>query len=149
MRKFFGQYPILKTSRKLYGTKPNVKLDNLSEQKGSLIISCKRSNLNHYSSVHYNTFDNIPLASKGWKHSKSTGDFFTVHPYKDNCDNSVYKFQELGLHPDIIKTLLSEKIYEATEFQYKAYNAVGAGNLDIRKYFNIGAAGQQRPLCLY
>lgn len=119
---------ILYTARKLFGTKPGVKFNHSTKPGGSLIISCKRSELNHYSSVHYNSFDNIPLASKGWKHSKSTEDFFTVHPFKENDFNNAYRFQELGLHPDIIKALLREKIHEATEFQYKAFNAVGAGN---------------------
>lgn len=116
------------TTKNFFSTKSNAKFDYSKEQNGQLIISCKHPHLNHSSSVHYDTFNTVPLASKGWRHSKSVGDFFTVHPYKDNLNNDVYKFQDVGLHPNIIKALSAEKINEATEFQFRANQAVGAGN---------------------
>lgn len=114
------------TAKKLYSSKSNVKLKNPNKSEGNVIISCKNPELNHYS-VHYNKFDVVPLASKGWKHSKSVGDYFVVHPHRENLDN-VYTFGELGLHRNIIDILKAQKITKATEFQYQASQAVQAGN---------------------
>jgi len=51
-----------------------------------LIISCKRKELNHYRDNIYveNEQDTIPLkylASGGWLHYKSKGDYFSINPH--------------------------------------------------------------------
>lgn len=109
------------------GTKANVKLRPITEKGQNLLISCKRPELNHYSSVRYNNFDIVPLASKGWRNSKSKDDFFIVHPLNENLNDNKYSFEEMGLHSDIIQTLKNEGIENATEFQYSASQGFESG----------------------
>jgi hypothetical protein len=49
----------------------------------ALLISCKRSEFNLYEGQTYDKFESIPLASKGWHHRKSRGDFFTIQKYRE------------------------------------------------------------------
>lgn len=128
MRKILVKIQVFRyTGNKLFCTKPNLELQSADKNIGSLIISCKRPYLNYYSSVHYDKFDTVSLASKGWNHTKSKGDFFTVHPYKDGpCD--MYSFKELGLHPSIIQTLFTDGIIKATDFQLRTTQAIKTGN---------------------
>lgn len=103
------------------------KIQTSKEDKGSLIISCKRSHLDHFSAIHYNKFDVVPLASKGWNHSKSKGDFFIVHPFNDNSMEITYSLSELELPAVIVETLKSEGIRTVTNFQYRASEAMKTG----------------------
>lgn len=126
MRKIFSKiHNFQYIGKTLFSTKQKVQIQ---ENNGTLIIGCKRCELNHYSSMYYDKLDTIPIASKGWKHSKSGGDFFIVHPYKENADDAMLSCEELGLHPSIVKTLIKEGINNATEFQFRANEAVKTGN---------------------
>ena len=49
---------------------------------GPLIISCKRKEFNHYKGQTYSNFSPDHLASSGWKHYKSKGDYFTINAYR-------------------------------------------------------------------
>lgn len=49
----------------------------------ALRISCKRTEYNLYEGQTYGKFESIPLASKGWHHRKSRGDFFTIQKYRE------------------------------------------------------------------
>lgn len=106
---------------------PALKLSH--NKKGSIVISCKRKEYDHYTSYAYNSLDEVPLASKGWTHSKSKGDFFTVHPVLDDIDEPTYSFKQLEIHPDLINALKAEEILNATEFQVRAINAIRTGIL--------------------
>lgn len=44
------------------------------------IISCKRKEFNFYKGQTYSKYVPIPLATKGWHHYKSKGDYFFIHP---------------------------------------------------------------------
>lgn len=57
----------------------------------TLRISCKRAEYNCYEGQTYSKFENIPLASKGWHHRKSRGDFFTIQKYREASKNSFEK----------------------------------------------------------
>ncbi|XP_063603489.1 probable ATP-dependent RNA helicase DDX28 [Penaeus indicus] len=48
------------------------------------IINCKRKQFNHYLGQSYSKFEEVPLASKGWQHRKSAGDYFIIHGYGKN-----------------------------------------------------------------
>lgn len=48
-----------------------------------IVIECKKQELNHYASQTYEKFAPIPLASKGWHHKMSRGDFFKINIYPD------------------------------------------------------------------
>jgi hypothetical protein len=49
----------------------------------ALRISCKRTEYNLYEGQTYDKFESIPLASKGWHHRKSRGDYFTIQKYRE------------------------------------------------------------------
>ncbi|CAG9840162.1 unnamed protein product [Diabrotica balteata] len=103
-------------------------IENSSKkQSPSLLISCKRKKLNYYAGVHYSKFDEIPLASKGWNHTKSKGDFFLINRLK-NEKNQTYSFDELNIHPKIKDALKIEEIRELTEFQARSINEVRKGS---------------------
>ncbi|KAL3265906.1 hypothetical protein HHI36_010096, partial [Cryptolaemus montrouzieri] len=89
-----------------------------SNQSGHCVITCKNKKLNHYLGTRYNNLDTIPLASKGWGHSKSKGDFFIINPVPDSDYKKPYiPFTELHIKPELIKTLKREGIKAATQFQ--------------------------------
>ena len=53
--------------------------------KGPVIISCKRKEFNHFHGQTYSEFSPQQLASGGWKHRQSKGDYFTINAYKSVC----------------------------------------------------------------
>ncbi|XP_056630984.1 probable ATP-dependent RNA helicase DDX28 [Diorhabda sublineata] len=98
----------------------------LKKKGRDLLISCKRSNLNHYAGVYYSKLDEVPLASKGWAHSKSRGDVFTVNKLED-VKTPTYSFQDVGIHTSLIPVLKNLNIKTLTEFQYRAINEIRLG----------------------
>lgn len=46
---------------------------------GRLLIVGKRPQLNQHSGRIFGKFDQVPLVSKGWKHRKAAGDYFTIN----------------------------------------------------------------------
>ncbi|XP_042879794.1 probable ATP-dependent RNA helicase DDX28 [Penaeus japonicus] len=71
------------------------------------IIKCKREQFNYYLGQSYNKFEEVPLASKGWRHRKSAGDHFTIHGYGRNP--AFAKLQE-GLQEDFDSLGLSREL---------------------------------------
>lgn len=70
------------------------------------IISCKRKEYNHYLGQTYDKFAVVPLASKGWGHRKSSGDYFTI-----NTSNGNPAFQELeDSHEDFVSLGLDKEM---------------------------------------
>ena len=49
---------------------------------GKLLISAKRKEFNYYQNQKYDKFKPLALASGGWKHKKSVGDYFTILAFK-------------------------------------------------------------------
>jgi hypothetical protein len=47
-------------------------------RKTPLMIGCKRSDFNHHRGQTYSDFGPRALASYGWGHRKSVGDYFTI-----------------------------------------------------------------------
>lgn len=92
-----------------------------------LIISCKRKEYNFYSNTFYKKFDETVLASKGWNHNKSKGDFFIVHPNLEECLEHVTPFTELNIHPLLVEALRGQGIKDATDFQRQAISTVPKG----------------------
>ena len=50
--------------------------------KSQTIISGKRQEYNHRAGQPFNEFDVQKLASHGWKHYRSKGDYFTIKGHK-------------------------------------------------------------------
>lgn len=85
----------------------------------NLIISCRRKEYNFYKDTIYDKFSEIPLASKGWCHSKAKGDYFVIHPDKD-YDKPNHSFSDIDVYPKIIEALSTMGIMQATNLQLKA-----------------------------
>lgn len=71
------------------------------------IISCKRKEFNHYKGQSYSKFEEVPLASKGWHHYKSAGDYFTINswgrnPAFEQVNDEPNDFDSLGLGKDML-----------------------------------------------
>lgn len=94
------------------------------------IISCKRSEFNHYEGQTYSKFDGVKLASKGWLHNKSRGDFFIIHgdPHKKLAKHVFKKsFDELGVLPEFIEIMSAQGFNVPTEIQAKAIPSILKG----------------------
>lgn len=98
------------------------------KESRKLIISCKRPQYNFYSDTVYKKFDDTMLASTGWNHNKSKGDWFAVHPNLNECYENVTPFTALNLHSDLVEALQKQGITEATDFQQQAISTVLDGN---------------------
>lgn len=77
--------------------------------KRTPIITCKNQELNLYSDNNKKsskTPEEIVLASKGWQHYKSKGDFFTIHPQRDVLESNfkdATNIDDLDVNERIIK----------------------------------------------
>ncbi|KAJ8942905.1 hypothetical protein NQ314_009880 [Rhamnusium bicolor] len=110
-------------------------IPKIKKKSGQPLISCKRKLLDHYNSTYYNKLDEVPLASKGWNHSKAKGDYFTVLPILENVAENSCSFRKLGLHVDLVNALKKEDIENATEFQSRAIPTIQSGMQLFYRYF--------------
>ncbi|KAK2577000.1 hypothetical protein KPH14_011962 [Odynerus spinipes] len=72
------------------------------------IIACKRPILNFYKGQTYSKFETIPLASKGWLHSKAKGDSFIIYPeMEQQYDQTIPEpnFENYSLHSSLYDRL--------------------------------------------
>ncbi|XP_068908021.1 probable ATP-dependent RNA helicase DDX28 [Tenebrio molitor] len=96
-------------------------LPKLKRTEAQCIISCKHSHLNHYANMEYHNLDAIGLASKGWNHSKSKGDSFTINPVHANYEEEMIPFNQLNIDSNLIKALSKRNIKGATTYQANAF----------------------------
>ncbi|XP_071962338.1 probable ATP-dependent RNA helicase DDX28 [Antedon mediterranea] len=98
---------------------------------GKEIISAKRKEFNHYMNQKYDKFAQPKLASHGWKHKKSKGDYFTILAYKSNPSylgkkpdsNGIERkisFDDLPLHKSLKDALCTMSVDYPTKIQYNA-----------------------------
>lgn len=99
-----------------------------TDYKRDIIISCKNKKLDFCKSQVYDKLDNIQLASKGWTHNKSRGDYFTIYPNYDDFDKPNVKLEDIHVNPKIIEVLNKEQILLATTYQSQAIPIVRSGN---------------------
>ncbi|XP_076305820.1 putative ATP-dependent RNA helicase Dbp21E2 isoform X1 [Tachypleus tridentatus] len=146
-RQFSGSLPVitvpayleksLKTLKKKKETKRLEEIKRKSRQgnQNIPIITCKRPEFNFYYSQVYAKYGQVPLASQGWKHRKSRGDYFTVHKFGENpslrrtnlsSDDGIeetgekLRFQDLDLHPLLLKGLSELGFQTPTIIQERA-----------------------------
>lgn len=74
-----NQYYAQKRGIKRKGNVSRIERPNDTEGKTPIVV-CKRKEFNFYEGQKYSKLETIPLASKGWQHYKSKGDFFFVYP---------------------------------------------------------------------
>ncbi|XP_046664813.1 probable ATP-dependent RNA helicase DDX28 [Homalodisca vitripennis] len=104
---------------------------NEVHKSGHIIIECKNKDLNHYINQKYNKFNAIPLATKGWNHRLSKGDYFKINIYPDKEKReSVFwvdgldSFESLGLDNRITEALKKMGITKPTHIQASGIPAV-------------------------
>lgn len=90
------------------------------------IITGKRKEINHFKGQVYGRFQSIPLASQGWTHRKSSGDYFVLHAHEgnpathytqDNSENRPKSFSGYGLSPEILNGLEELNLKTPTNIQ--------------------------------
>lgn len=103
------------------------------------LITCKNKDLNLTAAAggkpkipESAKFGSLPLASKGWAHRKSKGDFFTLHPFPGAAEAAAEKcvpFSSLGLTEEVVQRVKEGLQIEdlATGFQAKALPQVMRG----------------------
>ncbi|XP_050668717.1 probable ATP-dependent RNA helicase DDX28 [Leptidea sinapis] len=94
------------------------------------IISCKRPEFNHYEGQTYSKFEVVKLASQGWYHEKSKGDYFTIYGHDtDKPKTEVYKktFEEMGLCENLCKVMSQQGFSLPTAIQVKAFSPILQG----------------------
>ncbi|KAF5308308.1 hypothetical protein FQR65_LT06301 [Abscondita terminalis] len=119
------QYPVIKNLPTQSGVAKLAR--RTKEESGNLIISCKRSDYNHYSNQKYNHLDEIVLASKGWTHYKSKGDYFIVNPNPTPPNIEKVSLNEVDINHNITNCLFDQNIHELTAFQNEAINKILQG----------------------
>lgn len=70
------------------------------------IITCKNQELNLYLDDKPKKPEDIVLASKGWQHYKSKGDFFTIHPQRDVLESNfkdATSIDDIDVNEQIVK----------------------------------------------
>lgn len=91
------------------------------QKKKIPLITCKNKKLDLYEGDKINkSEEEIVLASKGWQHYKSKGDFFTIHPTRDASNTLIDapEFNTLGLNEQLVKNLdVKHDIIKATKLQ--------------------------------
>lgn len=102
------------------------------------IIECKRSEYNHYKNQMYDKFSTVPLASSGWTHRKSKGDYFTINILPEKSDRESYfwdenvkSFSDLGICENLVDNLQQHGISRPTKIQVDAIPVILAGNCSI------------------
>lgn len=93
------------------------------EEKTPIIV-CRRKEFNFYEGQIYPKYMPIPLASKGWHHYKSKGDYFFVYPpttvtkeaYNNKLDE-INSFSSFGLNPKLVETLKRYSITQPLKIQ--------------------------------
>ncbi|OXU29706.1 hypothetical protein TSAR_009370 [Trichomalopsis sarcophagae] len=92
----------------------------IEKPKRKLIIKCKNPALNFYEGQTYPKFQPIPLASRGWHHRKSNGDYFTIYPSdtfdSDGIDTSA-SFRDVNLNEVLLQNLEDNNIIHPTSIQ--------------------------------
>nr|XP_033338082.1 probable ATP-dependent RNA helicase DDX28 [Megalopta genalis] len=110
--------------------------DELLESfKGKMkIIDCRRKVYDFYEGQTYSRKQIIPLASHGWNHRKSKGDYFTIYPYfdgdKDNANEEpiAKTFDDFNLAPALYNQLERFDIKAPLEVQQLGIPKVLSGN---------------------
>ncbi|XP_071446149.1 probable ATP-dependent RNA helicase DDX28 [Hetaerina americana] len=103
---------------------------DVSKSKKAVVISCKRNEFNHFKGQTYNKFKPITLASKGWFHKKSKGDFFTINNTVEGRIHEEIKgiqFRETGLDLSIADFLIKLGFINPTEIQLKGIPSILKG----------------------
>ncbi len=91
----------------------DLKRSEILKHTSPLIISCKKSQFNHYQGQKYDKpFKDSNMASYGWFNRRSNGDSFTLnprgpHPGLDDSSDDMKSFAELNVNDQLVEILKS------------------------------------------
>lgn len=94
------------------------------------LISSKRGILN-YRGEGVKKHSNIKLVSDHWDNKKSKGDYFTINSRPTKETEVKKSFENLGISPEILKTLSNTKITRPSTIQHKAIPTILAGKNSV------------------
>ncbi|XP_063975914.1 probable ATP-dependent RNA helicase DDX28 [Diachasmimorpha longicaudata] len=114
----------------------NVSTEPVVEDNRTPIVICKRKEFNFYKGTAFKKLDTIPIASQGWHHNKSKGDYFTIYPDIQEEDNQLLydrrqTFQDLGLGSEVEQAVRNLGFEEPTYIQKMSIPEVLAGQNTI------------------
>lgn len=100
--KSFSRHYAKKFAHAAKRKRKNIEIEPEIKRDGIPIITCKKSSLNFYKGDRFDKWNPI-LASQSWKNKSSRGDYFYIHPYNINNNDteertSVEKFEDLNLN---------------------------------------------------
>jgi len=146
--------PVEQRALKRYRNIKNVakEADKNKLKKKPLIIRCKREEFNHKMSQTYGFKDKVPLASQGWNHRKSNGDWFMINQftpprsrsYGDALD-APPTFSSLDIEPRLVKALEKCGFTKLTNIQYESIPEV-LKNQDLHSLI-CAETGNGKTLC--
>lgn len=112
-------------------SKRNLSLAKQQDKREDAIIKCRRKEYDYYKGQKYGKLDDINLASKGWTHNKSKGDYFTIHPQSTEPDLKQFSLDHFNFNENITKCLRNDGIEMLTSFQNEAITTISKGRHSI------------------
>ncbi|XP_061881051.1 probable ATP-dependent RNA helicase DDX28 [Entelurus aequoreus] len=106
---------------------------------GKLLIQAKNASLNQSVGYTHGKFELPPLCSKGWKHSKSYGDYFAINniksvapfvsgSHKEDAEKPAKTFHKLHISKELVETLENLNIIHPTSVQLQTIPKVMRGH---------------------
>ncbi|XP_058130727.1 probable ATP-dependent RNA helicase DDX28 [Anopheles ziemanni] len=100
------------------------------------VITCKRQQFNLYqhdlpADAGRVKLGDLPLASDGWRHRKSNGDYFIIHPVQQAYEAyalSKGTFSELGIREMLVENLKRQHVLFPTHYQVEGIQTVLDGS---------------------
>ncbi|XP_061557538.1 probable ATP-dependent RNA helicase DDX28 [Phycodurus eques] len=137
--------PVIRVPRSVQNRVENVKQtrgkNNINTSKaGKLLIQSRNSSLNQSVGYTHGKFEQPTLCSKGWKHKKSFGDYFTVNNIKsvapfvsgsekeDDIQKPLKTFHKLHISGELVETLERLNITHPTTVQLQTIPKVMRGH---------------------
>ncbi|XP_034043151.1 probable ATP-dependent RNA helicase DDX28 [Thalassophryne amazonica] len=127
-----------KSAAKVKQTRSKNKL--ITVKAGKLLIQSKNPNLNQSAGYVFRKFEEPVLSSKGWKHKKSFGDYFTIKNTKtvapfvvknqerDGDQGTSVMFDKLKICPELVEALKNINIIHPTSVQLQTIPKVLSGH---------------------
>lgn len=97
------------------------------KKKETPIITCRQPALIFYKGQTYSKFEPIPLATKGWNHTKAKGDHIFIFPEKKSIQNESIQepsFEKFNLQPALYDRLQDIGLLQPLEIQEKAIDKI-------------------------
>ncbi|XP_054003009.1 probable ATP-dependent RNA helicase DDX28 [Hylaeus anthracinus] len=110
--------------------------DDVEEKNKTMvpIIKCKRKSFNFYKGQTYSKHEKILLASKGWQHRLSKGDYFFIYPddnevkVEESKELDFGTFNDFNLEPSIYDSLQNTEFKKPLQIQHLAIPKILEGH---------------------